>query len=36
MTINALRAAILAVTFGLGAWVVVVWTIVTFADGRLS
>lgn len=36
MTINALRATILAAIFGLAAWVVVVWTIVTLADGRLS
>jgi len=36
MTINALRATILAATFGLTAWVVVVWTIVTLADARLS
>lgn len=36
MTINALRATILTATFGLAAWVVVVWTIATLADGRLS
>lgn len=36
MTINTLRATILTATFGLAAWVVVVWTIVTLADGRLS
>lgn len=36
MTINALRATILTAIFGLVAWVVVVWTIVTLADGRLS
>lgn len=36
MTINAIRATILTAIFGLVAWVVVVWTIVTLADGRLS
>lgn len=36
MTINALRATILTATFGLAAWVVAVWTIVTLADEGLS
>ena len=36
MTINAIRATILTATFGLAAWVVVVWTIVTLADEGLS
>ena len=36
MTINAIRATILTATFGLAAWVVVVWTIVTLPDEGLS
>ena len=36
MTVNALRTTILTATFGLASWVVVMWTIATLADGRLS